>query len=68
MHTTMGDVEIELWPKEAPLAVRNFVQLALERYYDGLEFHRVVPGFIVQSGGMFEMLKSMQFICDLNAL
>ncbi|MBW0493373.1 hypothetical protein O181_033088 [Austropuccinia psidii MF-1] len=50
LNTTHGLIEIELWPKETPLACRNFVQLCLEGYYDGLTFHRVVPGFIVQTG------------------
>ena len=46
----VGDVLIELWPKEAPKACRNFVQLCLEGYYDGCIFHRVVKNFIAQSG------------------
>lgn len=50
IKTTAGDVVIEFWPKESKLAVRNFVQLALEGYYDGCIFHRVVPGLCVQSG------------------
>jgi peptidyl-prolyl cis-trans isomerase SDCCAG10 len=50
LQTTVGDIEIELWPKEAPRAVRNFVQHALEGYYDGTVFHRVVKGFIAQGG------------------
>jgi peptidyl-prolyl cis-trans isomerase SDCCAG10 len=50
LHTTYGDVDIELWPKEAPQACRNFVQLALDRYYDNLIFHRVIKGFMVQTG------------------
>ncbi|KAJ3232041.1 hypothetical protein HDU81_003332 [Chytriomyces hyalinus] len=50
LKTTMGDLEIELWPKEAPKAVRNFVQLCLEGYYDETQFHRLVKGFIVQGG------------------
>eukprot|EP01098_Paradermamoeba_levis_P014185 TRINITY_DN6696_c0_g2_i1.p1 TRINITY_DN6696_c0_g2~~TRINITY_DN6696_c0_g2_i1.p1 ORF type:complete len:197 (+),score=64.40 TRINITY_DN6696_c0_g2_i1:58-648(+) len=48
--TTVGEIEIELWAKEAPLAVRNFVQLCLEGYYDGTIFHRIVKDFIVQGG------------------
>lgn len=48
--SSIGELEIELWPKQAPLAVRNFVQLAMEGFYDGLPFHRVVKGFIAQSG------------------
>jgi peptidyl-prolyl cis-trans isomerase SDCCAG10 len=50
LHTTIGDIDIELWPKEAPKAVRNFVQLCLEGYYDDCLFHRVVKDFIVQTG------------------
>ncbi|CAG9466834.1 unnamed protein product [Pedinophyceae sp. YPF-701] len=50
LRTTAGDVEIELWAREAPKAVRNFVQLCMEGYYDGVIFHRVIPGFMVQGG------------------
>ncbi|KAI8082530.1 cyclophilin-like domain-containing protein [Gilbertella persicaria] len=50
LHTTSGDIEIELWGKEAPKATRNFIQLCLEGYYDGTIFHRIVPNFIVQGG------------------
>lgn len=50
VNTTMGPLDIELWPKEAPKAVRNFVQLCLEGCYDRTIFHRVVKSFIVQGG------------------
>ncbi|KZV74512.1 cyclophilin-like protein [Peniophora sp. CONT] len=50
LDTTVGDIEIELWSKEAPKAVRNFIALAMEGYYDGVIFHRVVPDFLVQTG------------------
>ncbi|XP_037340294.1 spliceosome-associated protein CWC27 homolog [Pungitius pungitius] len=50
LKTSAGDIDIELWSKEAPKACRNFVQLSLEGYYDGTVFHRVVPEFIVQGG------------------
>ncbi|GIY73161.1 spliceosome-associated protein CWC27 homolog [Caerostris darwini] len=50
LHTTVGDLDIELWSKEAPKACRNFVQLCLEGYYEGTSFHRLVKGFIVQGG------------------
>ena len=50
LHTTSGDIDVELWPKEAPKAVRNFVQLCLEGYYDGCLFHRVIPDLMVQTG------------------
>uniref|UniRef100_A0A0B7AA45 Spliceosome-associated protein CWC27 homolog n=1 Tax=Arion vulgaris TaxID=1028688 RepID=A0A0B7AA45_9EUPU len=48
--TSVGDIDIELWSKEAPKACRNFVQLCMEEYYDGTIFHRVVKDFIVQGG------------------
>ncbi|KAM5194079.1 spliceosome-associated protein CWC27 homolog [Mantella aurantiaca] len=50
LKTTAGEIDIELWSKEAPRACRNFVQLCLEGYYDNTIFHRVVPDFIVQGG------------------
>ncbi|GFZ51612.1 peptidylprolyl isomerase [Saitozyma sp. JCM 24511] len=50
IDTTAGEIEVELWGKEAPKAVRNFLQLAMEGYYDGVIFHRIVPGFIIQTG------------------
>lgn len=46
----MGDIDVELWSKEAPKACRNFIQLCEEGYYNGTIFHRVVKDFIVQGG------------------
>ena len=43
-------VKIELYPGEAPNTVRNFVSLIKKGFYDGLTFHRVIPGFMVQGG------------------
>ncbi|XP_025207664.1 spliceosome-associated protein CWC27 homolog [Melanaphis sacchari] len=50
LKTSFGDIEIELWSREAPKACRNFVQLCIEGYYDGVLFHRIVKGFIAQGG------------------
>ncbi|XVE97710.1 hypothetical protein REPUB_Repub03eG0042400 [Reevesia pubescens] len=50
LNTTYGPICIELWPKEAPKAVRNFVQLCLECYFDDTVFHRIIKGFLVQGG------------------
>ncbi|PHJ17686.1 peptidyl-prolyl cis-trans isomerase [Cystoisospora suis] len=50
LHTSIGELDIELWSKECPKACRNFVQLCLEGYYDNTIFHRVVKDFIVQGG------------------
>ncbi|XP_078428910.1 cyclophilin-like peptidyl-prolyl cis-trans isomerase family protein [Wolffia australiana] len=50
LNTSLGPIDIELWPKEAPKAVRNFVQLCLEGYYDRTIFHRIIKSFLVQGG------------------
>lgn len=50
IKTTEGDIEIELYGAEAPMTVGNFVKLARLDFYDGLTFHRVIPGFMVQAG------------------
>nr|3BKP_A Chain A, Cyclophilin [Toxoplasma gondii] len=50
LHTSLGDLDVELWARECPLACRNFVQLCLEGYYVNTIFHRVVKDFIVQGG------------------
>ncbi|HLZ94601.1 MAG TPA: peptidylprolyl isomerase [Candidatus Dormibacteraeota bacterium] len=51
VHTSRGDFTIAfVEPKVAPQTVNNFVTIAREGYYDGLTFHRVVPGFVVQGG------------------
>ncbi len=50
ISTTLGDIEIELYGKDAPKAVENFVGLADKGFYEGVLFHRVVPGFVIQAG------------------
>ena len=51
VHTSRGDFVITFVdPKIAPHTVNNFVVIAQEHFYDGLTFHRVVPGFVVQGG------------------
>jgi cyclophilin family peptidyl-prolyl cis-trans isomerase len=49
-HTDKGDFTVELYAKDAPLTVNNFVFLARQHYYDGVTFHRVIPGFMAQTG------------------
>jgi cyclophilin family peptidyl-prolyl cis-trans isomerase len=49
-QTSMGDFEAELYSDTAPMTVNNFVFLANEGFYDGVVFHRVVPGFVAQGG------------------
>ena len=50
IHTTQGEIGIELFAKQTPLTCRNFLQLSLDGYYDNTIFHRLVPGFILQGG------------------
>ena len=50
LKTSLGDVELKLFPDKAPKTVSNFVELARAGFYDGKAFHRVMPGFSVQTG------------------
>ncbi len=50
MSTSKGDITIALAPERAPQTVNSFVYLARHGYYDGLNFHRVIPGFMLQGG------------------
>ena len=50
LHTTLGDITVSFLPAEAPLAVNNFLFLAGQGFYDGVIFHRVISGFMVQGG------------------
>lgn len=50
IETAKGTISIDLYADKAPKTVSNFVYLAEKGYYDGLTFHRVVPGFVIQGG------------------
>lgn len=50
IQTSMGDIEIELYPKDAPNTVKNFEKLAKSNFYDNLLWHRVIKGFVIQTG------------------
>jgi len=50
IHTTKGDIRLNLFPEKAPLTVLNFVNLSARGFYDGLIFHRVIPDFMIQGG------------------
>jgi len=52
MSTSMGDIRIELDAAKAPITTKNFVDYVSAGHYDGLIFHRVIPGFMIQGGGM----------------
>ncbi|NLG65690.1 MAG: peptidylprolyl isomerase [Actinobacteria bacterium] len=50
LHTSLGPITVELFADKAPRTVNNFVFLAREGYYDGVTFHRVIKGFMAQTG------------------
>ena len=52
IHTNHGDIRLELFPKEAPISVANFLQYANDGFYNGTIFHRVISHFMIQGGGM----------------
>ena len=56
-ETSQGDIEIELFEKEAPVTVANFLSYVKKGHYDGTIFHRVIPGFVVQGGGFTPEMK-----------
>jgi cyclophilin family peptidyl-prolyl cis-trans isomerase len=51
IETSMGTMKAELWPDRSPKTVANFLEYVEAGYYDGLVFHRVIPGFMIQGGG-----------------
>ena len=52
LHTSMGDISLELDAEKAPKTVANFLQYASDGFYDGTIFHRVINNFMIQGGGM----------------
>jgi len=52
LKTSMGEIQIELNPQEAPKTVENFLNYVKSDFYDGTVFHRVIPGFMIQGGGL----------------
>ena len=51
-ETSHGGFTVELFPKEAPVTVENFLKYVDEGFFDGTIFHRIVPGFVIQGGGL----------------
>jgi len=50
LKTSLGDIRIELYSDKAPKTAGNFLKLVKQGFYDGLTFHRVIPGFMIQGG------------------
>ncbi|MED5463145.1 MAG: peptidylprolyl isomerase [Myxococcota bacterium] len=51
LKTNVGEITLELFGKDAPITVNNFLRYANDGHYEGLIFHRVIPGFMIQGGG-----------------
>lgn len=60
LDTTAGPITLELDRAKAPFTVENFLNYVDKGFYDGLTFHRVIPGFMVQTGGMQESNNTLQ--------
>ena len=54
IKTSKGDIKLELFEKEAPITVKNFLSYVKSGFYKGTIFHRVIPNFMIQGGGMDE--------------
>ncbi|WP_298434047.1 peptidylprolyl isomerase [Geobacter sp.] len=57
VETSMGNITIELFRDKAPISVRNFLSYVKDGFYDGLIFHRVIKGFMIQGGGLDENMQ-----------
>lgn len=57
MQTNLGTIKLELFAREAPLSVKNFLDYTAGGFYDGTVFHRVIPGFMIQGGGFTADMK-----------
>jgi peptidyl-prolyl cis-trans isomerase B (cyclophilin B) len=60
MKTSMGTIEIELYPDKAPKTVANFLSYVKDKFFDGTIFHRVINNFMIQGGGFTKDLKQKQ--------
>jgi len=52
METSAGTIKLELYPDKAPITVKNFLKYVDDKFYDGTVFHRVIPTFMIQGGGL----------------
>lgn len=57
IHTSHGDIKVELYPDKAPLTVANFLRYVDEGFYNGTLFHRIIPDFVIQGGGFTRDLR-----------
>ncbi len=59
-ETSHGGFTVELYPAEAPVTVENFLAYVDEKFFDGTIFHRIVPGFVIQGGGLDPEFRTKQ--------
>ena len=59
IETSMGTIKVQLWPDKAKATVGNFLTYVDDKFYDGLIFHRVISGFMIQGGGFTEDMKQV---------
>lgn len=64
LSTTVGDIVLEMLEDEAPITAVNFLQYVEDRFYDGTIFHRVIPGFVAQGGGLLPSLERQEGLRD----
>jgi len=57
IQTSMGDIEVELYPDKAPKTVENFLNYVNKGFYNGTVFHRVINGFMIQGGGLNDKMQ-----------
>lgn len=57
LKTSLGDIELELEPQKSSVTVKNFLQYVNSGFYDGTIFHRVIPGFMIQGGGLQQSMQ-----------
>lgn len=60
LKTSKGDITIELYPAKAPVTVKNILGYVEDKFYDGTIFHRVIPGFMIQCGGLTAEMATKQ--------
>ena len=58
IKTTSGDIEVKLYEEEAPISIENFKSYVKDGFFEGTIFHRVIPNFMVQGGGMTENMEN----------
>jgi len=65
-ETSLGDFTVELYEKEAPISVANFLRYIDDGFFDGTIFHRIVPGFVIQGGGFTEDLAQKRTLAPIK--